>query len=66
MTKNPKSQEVDNIATRLWETADFLRANSNLNAGEYSTPATGLIFLKYADNRFAEAEVELAGMGMGR
>ena len=54
------------IAGRLWETADQLRANSDLKAGEYSTPVMGLIFLKYADNRFTEVESKLAGSGSGR
>lgn len=53
-------------ARRLWEAADELRANSNLRAAEYSTPVLGLIFLKFADRRFAKAEAELAGRSTGR
>jgi type I restriction enzyme M protein len=48
---------------RLWATADELRANSGLKASEYSTPVLGLIFLRYADYKFTEAEKELAGKG---
>lgn len=68
MTINPTSSFVDiyDIASHLWETADHLRANSNLKAGEYSTPVMGLIFLKYADNRFTEVEAKLAGSTTGR
>ena len=58
--------DIYDIAGRLWETADHLRANSDLKAGEYSTPVMGLIFLKYADNRFTEVEAELAGKSTGR
>jgi type I restriction enzyme M protein len=54
------------IADRLWETADELRANSHLKASEYSVPVLGLIFLKFADSRFTEAETELAGKSTGR
>ncbi len=36
----------------LWEAADRLRANSKLNATEYSMPVLGLIFLRHATNRF--------------
>jgi type I restriction enzyme M protein len=43
------------------ETADELRANSNLKAGEYSIPVLGLIFLKFADSRFTQAQTELEG-----
>jgi len=39
----------------LWAAADELRANSNLRPAEYYLPVLGLIFLKYADFRFAQA-----------
>lgn len=48
------------IEKKLWESADQLRANSNLSAAEYSVPVLGLIFLRYADHRFAAAKEELA------
>jgi type I restriction enzyme M protein len=57
---------IQDIANRLWETADELRANSHLKAAEYSIPVLGLIFLKFADSRFTQAEAELAGKGSGR
>ncbi len=44
---------------RLWDSADKLRANSGLRASEYSVPVLGLIFLRFADYRFTEAEREL-------
>lgn len=46
----------------LWEAADQLRANSRLNATEYSMPVLGLIFLRHATNRFdaVRREVEAA------
>jgi type I restriction enzyme M protein len=37
-----------------------LRANSNLSAAEYSVPVLGLIFLRYADHKFAHAQKALA------
>lgn len=48
------------IEKRLWASADELRANSKLKSSEYSVPVLGLIFLRYADHRFAQAEKELA------
>jgi type I restriction enzyme M protein len=54
------------IERRLWESADQLRANSNLKSSEYSVPVLGLIFLRYADHKFSIAEKELAGKGSGR
>ncbi|MBC8505900.1 MAG: SAM-dependent DNA methyltransferase, partial [Chloroflexi bacterium] len=47
------------IEKRLWSAADELRANSKLKSSEYSVPVLGLIFLRYADTKFAQAEQEL-------
>ncbi len=49
------------IEKRLWASADELRANSKLKSSEYSVPVLGLIFLRYADHKFAIAEKQLAG-----
>ena len=51
--------EFKDVEARLWKVADTLRANSGLKASEYSTPVLGLIFLKYADQRFREAQTRL-------
>ena len=48
------------IENRLWTIADELRANSRLRASEYSTPVLGLIFLRYADHKFTQAEQEIS------
>ena len=47
------------IERRLWAVADQLRANSGLKPSEYSRPVLGLLFLRYAEGRFAEAEKQL-------
>ena len=52
----------NNIEKRLWSIADELRANSNLKGSEYSTPVLGLIFLRYADHKFTQAEEEIREM----
>lgn len=49
-----KQLEVD-----LWASADVLRANANLNAGQYCMPVLGLLFLKYAYGRYKKVEAEL-------
>ena len=54
------------IEKRLWDAADELRANSKLKSSEYSVPVLGLIFLRYADQKFAVALKELEGKGTGR
>ncbi|MDQ3153221.1 MAG: type I restriction-modification system subunit M [Actinomycetota bacterium] len=58
--------DLKQLQTRLWGAADSLRANSGLRSSEYSTPVLGLIFLRYADLRFAAAHEELEGEGSGR
>src|SRR3974390_879034 len=54
------------LEKRLWEAADDLRANSKLKSAEYSVPVLGLIFLRYADHKFSEAEKKLNKQGSGR
>jgi len=54
--------KINEIEKRLWEAADELRANSKLKASEFSVPVLGLIFLRYADHRFSEAQRELADL----
>jgi type I restriction enzyme M protein len=45
-------EDLKKLEDSLWEAADRLRANSKLNATEYSMPVLGLIFLRHATNRF--------------
>jgi type I restriction enzyme M protein len=54
------------VEKRLWEAADELRANSKLKSSEYSVPVLGLIFLRYADQKFSDAEKKLAASSSGR
>jgi len=54
------------LEKRLWTAADALRANSNLTSAQYSTPVLGLIFLRYADARFTQAQGRLEGQATGR
>lgn len=54
------------LEKRLWDAADELRANSKLKSSEYSIPVLGLIFLRYADHKFAEAEKNMPQQASGR
>jgi type I restriction enzyme M protein len=54
------------LEKRLWGAADELRANSKLKSSEYSVPVLGLIFLRYADHKFAKAKEKLTSQGTGR
>jgi type I restriction enzyme M protein len=53
------AEQLKQLETRLWKTADDLRANSKLTATEYSFPVLGLIFLRHAYNRFVIAKIEI-------
>ena len=57
--------DLGELQDKLWEAADQLRANSGLKASEYASPVLGLIFLRYADERFAQA-AETVGSGSER
>jgi len=59
-------EDFADLENRLWTAADELRANSKLRASEFSTPVLGILFLRYADHRFTEAEEELETKSTGR
>ncbi len=52
-------EQLKKLETDLWRAADALRANSDLKASEYSTPVLGLIFLKFADNKYRQHEAAI-------
>jgi type I restriction enzyme M protein len=56
------------LEKNLWTAADQFRANSGLKAQEYSGPLLGLIFLRFAEVRFAaqRAKLEAAGASSRR
>jgi type I restriction enzyme M protein len=51
--------ELKRLEATLWHSADTLRANSDLKSTEYSTPVMGLIFLRFADNKYSQYEKEI-------
>jgi len=63
----PSERDVANhtLEKRLWEAADQLRANSGLNAQQYSGPVLGLIFLRFVEVRFAKQRAALEKQAKG-
>ena len=63
-----KDTATETLEKRLWDAADQFRANSGLKAQEYSAPVLGLIFLRFAEVRFAtqRAKLEKAGASSRR
>jgi type I restriction enzyme M protein len=57
----PSEKDTDTAALekRLWDAADQFRANSGLKSQEYSAPVLGLIFLRFAEVRFAAQRARL-------
>lgn len=51
--------DIAQLEAALWSTADNLRANSKLTAGEYCMPVLDIIFLAHATNRYNEALKEI-------
>ena len=57
---------LHDLEARLWEAANTLWAGAGLKQSEYSGPVLGLIFLKFADARFADAYERIEGKSTGR
>ncbi|MDB6112706.1 MAG: methylase, partial [Pedosphaera sp.] len=60
-----KDTATDTLEKRLWAAADQVRANSGLNAAQYSQPVLGLIFLRFAEVRFAARRKALEKQAAG-
>ncbi|MGM1055457.1 MAG: type I restriction-modification system subunit M N-terminal domain-containing protein [Bacteroidota bacterium] len=52
-------QEIKALEKDLWDSADDLRANSKLTAGEYKDPLLGLVLLRFAQNRYEDAKTQI-------
>ena len=52
-------QQIKQLETELWDSANSLRANSKLTAAEYKDPVLGLILLRYAQNRYDQAKTKI-------
>lgn len=52
-------QDIRNLEKELWDAADELRGNSKLTAGEYKDPLLGLVLLRFAQNRYEDAKVQI-------
>ena len=49
-------EQIRKIEKELWDAADALRANSKLTAAEYKDPVLGLVLLRFAQNKYEEAQ----------
>ncbi len=58
------SLDLIEIENGLWAAANQLWANTGLKPAEFSNPVLGLLFLRYAEKRFQEAETKLTKKGL--
>ena len=58
-----KDSATTTLEARLWDAADQFRANLGLKPQEYSGPIMGLIFLRFAEVRFAALRARLEAAG---
>lgn len=50
---------IRQLEKELWDAADELRGNSKLTAAEYKDPLLGLVLLRFAQNRYEDAKIEI-------
>ncbi len=53
------ADELKQLEDRLWEASDKLRSDSGLKSTQYSTPLLGLIFLRFASNKYDKFKDEI-------
>ena len=52
-------ENIKQLEKELWDSADDLRANSKLTAAEYKDPLLGLVLLRFAQNRYEDAKIQV-------
>ncbi len=51
-----KNGELKKLEDNLWDAANSLRAYGGIKASDYAVPVLGLIFLRFAENKYAHVE----------
>ena len=53
------NDQLKKLENDLWDSANSLRAYGGLKAADYAVPVLGLIFLRFADNKYSHFEEEI-------
>jgi type I restriction enzyme M protein len=53
------NEQLKELEDKLWAAANSLRAYGGLKASDYAVPVLGLIFLKFAENKYSSFESEI-------
>jgi type I restriction enzyme M protein len=51
--------QLKKLEDKLWASANSLRAYGGIKAADYAVPVLGLIFLRFADNKYSYFEAEI-------
>lgn len=53
------NEQLKKLEKDLWDSANSLRAYGGLKAADYAVPVLGLIFLRFAENKYSQNEPEI-------
>jgi type I restriction enzyme M protein len=53
------NEQLKKLEKDLWDSANSLRAYGGLKAADYAVPVLGLIFLRFAENKYSHFEPEI-------
>lgn len=53
------NEQLKDLEDKLWDAANSLRAYGGLKAADYAVPVLGLIFLKFAENKYGSFEKQI-------
>jgi type I restriction enzyme M protein len=53
------NKELKELENNLWASANSLRATGGIKSADYSVPVLGIIFLRFADNKYSLYENEI-------
>ncbi|ALI98562.1 type I restriction-modification system subunit M [Rufibacter tibetensis] len=53
------NEQLKKLEDDLWDAANALRAYGGIKASDYAVPVLGLIFLRFADNKYSHVEAEI-------
>ncbi|CAM4414297.1 type I restriction-modification system subunit M [Zobellia nedashkovskayae] len=51
--------QLKQLEDKLWDSANAMRAHGGLKASDYAVPVLGLIFLKFAENKYSQHEPDI-------
>ncbi|PHS40701.1 MAG: N-6 DNA methylase [Sulfurovum sp.] len=52
-------EELKKLEDNLWDSANTLRATGGIKSADYAVPVLGIIFLRFADNKYAVVEDDI-------